>query len=455
MLDKIAVQLSGMEIPYGELRVEVKAKEASETKSERKTIEDKPSEPEPAAPRKTDRKAEDQIQRDEETELPPETDDAEAGEQAAPAGERPAQDEKTAEEEQPAAECSEAQESAAAASAAAGEKPEQDEASELEQQAADDEGAQAAVEEPQEGLLEETEVEAQAPSVEAKPQEAEAEVDSDAAESVQSSVEAAEQPAADEAQAGEDADLTDAFVDVLKQQLKGSEAAAADKAVAAGTPQGGSPEHGAPGARQDKGEAQVAAVLLRHIADAVKFADGQPAGLVGLQTAVEATAVKGKTDAQETGLDKAKTKALSRQLAARTLEKVEAVLKEVARSRDGKTISVRLDPPNLGRVRVDVTLRDGALHARITAETPQVNQLLRERAGDLQLTLRRMGMNVDKVTVSVAAEQGDYNAGSQSSDSRRPRSQQARDEADMQQAPHAPAGDAEPRVSALEDHWIA
>lgn len=89
-----------------------------------------------------------------------------------------------------------------------------------------------------------------------------------------------------------------------------------------------------------------------------------------------------------------------------TMEKVEAALKEAARSRDGSTLSFRLDPPSLGSVKVDVTLRDGALHARLVAEAPAVNALLRERSHELQSLLRKTGLDVDKVSVSVSSDAG-------------------------------------------------
>lgn len=96
----------------------------------------------------------------------------------------------------------------------------------------------------------------------------------------------------------------------------------------------------------------------------------------------------------------------------RTLEKVEQALKEAAKSRDGKTISLRLDPPDLGKVKVDVSLRDGALHARIVVESPAVNQLMRERAHDLQQNLRSLGLNVDTISVSIGSEsQGSFDLG--------------------------------------------
>lgn len=88
----------------------------------------------------------------------------------------------------------------------------------------------------------------------------------------------------------------------------------------------------------------------------------------------------------------------------RTMEKVEHALKEAAKSRDGKTISLRLDPPDLGCVKVDVTLRDGNLHARVVAESPAVNDYLREKAHELHTVLRRLGLDVQSVSVSVGNE---------------------------------------------------
>ena len=108
-------------------------------------------------------------------------------------------------------------------------------------------------------------------------------------------------------------------------------------------------------------------------------------------------------------------KLFTRPVALRTLEKVEAALQEVARSRDGKTISIKLDPGQLGQVKVDVSIRDGHLHARIAAESPEVSAWLREHAPELQSTLRKLGLAVDRVTVAVQGEgatmTGEYSHG--------------------------------------------
>ena len=92
----------------------------------------------------------------------------------------------------------------------------------------------------------------------------------------------------------------------------------------------------------------------------------------------------------------------------KAFEKVESALKEAAKARDGKTISLRLDPPDLGTVKVDVSLKDGSLHARINADSQTINTLLKEHSQDLQQALRKLGLNVDTITVSVnGSEQTD------------------------------------------------
>jgi flagellar hook-length control protein FliK len=86
------------------------------------------------------------------------------------------------------------------------------------------------------------------------------------------------------------------------------------------------------------------------------------------------------------------------------MERIETALKEAARSRDGKTITLRLDPMQLGQVKCDVSMRDGLLHARITPQNPDVVNTVREHSHELQTALRRLGLNVDRVSVQVVSE---------------------------------------------------
>lgn len=103
-------------------------------------------------------------------------------------------------------------------------------------------------------------------------------------------------------------------------------------------------------------------------------------------------------------VEKAPAKELPRSAALRTMERVESALKEVARSKDGKTISLRLDPPSLGSVKIDVTLKDGNLHARFVAESAHVSALLRDQSHELQQMLRKAGIDAESITISVASD---------------------------------------------------
>ena len=144
---------------------------------------------------------------------------------------------------------------------------------------------------------------------------------------------------------------------------------------------------------------------------------------------------------------------LTQAASTRTMEKVENALKEAAKSRDGKTISLRLDPPDLGTVKVDISVRDGTLHARIVAESPAVNQLLRDKAHDLQSALRKLGLQVDTVSVSV----GNYEQGSASNQQTFSQQKMERESTGFVGMFGSVASGPQGRetVSAVEDHWIA
>lgn len=152
---------------------------------------------------------------------------------------------------------------------------------------------------------------------------------------------------------------------------------------------------------------------------------------------------------------------MPKHLANKTMEKVEAVLKEMSKSRDGKTISVRLDPPELGTLKIDVTLRSGVLHARLVPESPQVSLLLREQAHELQGMLRKLGLNVDKVSVAIGADRNgiDFNAFSsfsQQSNTQQGQSQQGGGVGGTGEESNvvAPAGAMLDSLK-IDDHWIA
>lgn len=152
------------------------------------------------------------------------------------------------------------------------------------------------------------------------------------------------------------------------------------------------------------------------------------------------------------------SKELSRNQSLRALEMVETALKEATRSKDGKSISFRLDPPQLGQVKVDVSLRDGALHARIVAESPEVNQMLRERGHELQGMLRGLGLNVDKVSVSITSDGQQLwseQRSSQQQEKRDPEQEMLKELMFVETQKTRPVSSEQKRQEIPLDHWVA
>jgi flagellar hook-length control protein FliK len=58
---------------------------------------------------------------------------------------------------------------------------------------------------------------------------------------------------------------------------------------------------------------------------------------------------------------------------------------------DGERVEIRLDPPELGRVQITMRVIDGALTAVVLAERPEVADMLRRHAGELERDLAASG----------------------------------------------------------------
>lgn len=184
----------------------------------------------------------------------------------------------------------------------------------------------------------------------------------------------------------------------------------------------------------------------------------------GLTTAVQnvmaanASTVTGKQHADEATTSK-ETQRLPRNFESKTLAKVEEALQEVARSRDGKTISVRLDPPSLGKVKIDVSMREGVLHARLQADSAQVSTLLREHGMDLQYALRKLGLSVDEISITVVPDQEQSSAFqgsfSQQGSSGGETHEQSGGEYEVTNSTAAADVQNTSNAEDTEDHWVA
>lgn len=65
----------------------------------------------------------------------------------------------------------------------------------------------------------------------------------------------------------------------------------------------------------------------------------------------------------------------------------------------GGSMTMRLDPPELGALKVQMTLRDGAVTAMFTAATAKAHSLLREHMGTLRASLESQGLTVERLSV--------------------------------------------------------
>lgn len=62
---------------------------------------------------------------------------------------------------------------------------------------------------------------------------------------------------------------------------------------------------------------------------------------------------------------------------------------------------LHLDPPELGRMRVDVRLEGDALQVDVHTETPEARNVVHERINQLRLALAHAGVTVDRIDVNV------------------------------------------------------
>lgn len=99
---------------------------------------------------------------------------------------------------------------------------------------------------------------------------------------------------------------------------------------------------------------------------------------------------------------------------ARFVQRVEGAMK-AAHQRDGK-IQVRLSPPDLGSVKIELAVQNGVLSAKLEAETPAARNLLLDSLPALRERLAQQDIRIEKFDVDVRDQGG--NAGSGQADER-------------------------------------
>lgn len=76
---------------------------------------------------------------------------------------------------------------------------------------------------------------------------------------------------------------------------------------------------------------------------------------------------------------------------------------------DSTTIEMQLNPENLGKIYLNVSAKEGAIHAQITAQNDQVRAALEAQLVDLRENLNQAGVKVDAIEVTVSTHEFEKN----------------------------------------------
>ena len=100
-------------------------------------------------------------------------------------------------------------------------------------------------------------------------------------------------------------------------------------------------------------------------------------------------------------------------LAASAVAQVNVVLQRAGLSKAADSLTVQLDPAELGRVEVKLKMtKDAPVHATVTADRPQTLEILRNDKGALERALQSAGLSTNSGSLSFNLR-GDGGAGQQ------------------------------------------
>jgi len=100
---------------------------------------------------------------------------------------------------------------------------------------------------------------------------------------------------------------------------------------------------------------------------------------------------------------------MDRELAARALRQVESGLLRTL-NQNQKQLVLRLDPPELGKLSMVLTAKDGEVSATFRAETREARALLSEQMAQLRSQLEQQGIRVGRMEVQTQLS-GEQNSG--------------------------------------------
>ncbi len=101
---------------------------------------------------------------------------------------------------------------------------------------------------------------------------------------------------------------------------------------------------------------------------------------------------------------------------------------------NGGTVRVRLHPPDLGAIKVEVQIEGKSIRATLTAESEAARSAVQEQIPDLRQKLAEQGIRVDRIQVETESNQSNFNLNSDA----RQQQQAALDYSDSQRRSRSP-----------------
>ena len=93
--------------------------------------------------------------------------------------------------------------------------------------------------------------------------------------------------------------------------------------------------------------------------------------------------------------------------AERIISQITGDIKEAA-TNDGGRIKIALNPPDLGKLEMDVTVRNGKVEVILVADNKDVQQILNANIDRLKDNLQNQGLTIDRCDVSMQDNQEEY-----------------------------------------------
>ncbi len=154
---------------------------------------------------------------------------------------------------------------------------------------------------------------------------------------------------------------------------------------------------------------ELAANLHPFLAMSQDAVQGDLKSLLGLKPEVDsiATIGKGVSDKLHTLAKSMKGEAGTPARQQMYVEQVKEVLARMAQSKTTDSVTVKIDPPHLGEITVRIVQKGKEVYAKLSADSSEVEQVLRTRMHELSNILQHLGYKADEVHVTIGKDAED------------------------------------------------